>query len=42
MNYHLSKGDMPLSMLSIIAEEMEMPLDKMLKLLEKNYIKVKI
>ena len=38
MNYHLSKGDMPLSMLSIIAEEMEMPLDKMLKLLEKNYI----
>lgn len=42
MSYHLSKGDMSLSMLSIIAEEMSMSSDKLMKILNEDYIKTKI
>jgi transcriptional regulator with XRE-family HTH domain len=42
MGYHLKKGDLPVSMLTIIAEEIGMPVDKMIKLLNDKYIKLKI
>ncbi len=41
-NYHISKGDLSLSMLTIIAEEMDAPLEKITKVLNDNYIKTKI
>lgn len=42
MNYHIKKGDMPMSMISTIAEEMGTPVDKLIKLLNSKYIKTKI
>jgi transcriptional regulator with XRE-family HTH domain len=42
MGYHLKKGDLPVSMLSIIADEINMPIDKLIKILNDKYIKIKI
>jgi transcriptional regulator with XRE-family HTH domain len=42
LNYHLNKGDLNMSMLTIIAQEMGMPVDKLMKLLNTKYIKKKI
>jgi transcriptional regulator with XRE-family HTH domain len=42
LNYHIKKGDMPLSMLTTIAEEMDTPIHKLIKTLNKKYIKTKI
>jgi transcriptional regulator with XRE-family HTH domain len=40
--YHLNKGDVPVSMLSIIAESTNKSVDKLIKELNKEYIKRKI
>ena len=40
--YHLNKGDIALSTLTIIAEEIDMPIKKLTELLNDEYVKVKI
>jgi hypothetical protein len=40
--YHLNKGDIKLSQIQIIAEELGMSSDKLIKVLTKDYIKKKI
>ena len=40
--YHLGKGDLSLSMLTTIAEEMNVKPEKLTELLNKEYVKVKI
>ena len=42
MNYHIKKGDLNLSQLQTISEELEMSADSLIKTLIKNYIKTKI
>ena len=42
LNYHLNKGDLPMSMFVIIAEEVKTPVDKLIKIIETKYIKTKI
>jgi len=40
--YHINKGDIKLSQIQIIAEELGMSSGKLIKILTKNYIKTKI
>jgi transcriptional regulator with XRE-family HTH domain len=40
--YHIRKGDISLSMLTIIAEEMDITPKKLTDILNKEYVKVKI
>jgi len=42
MSYHVKKGDLNLSQLQTISEELQMPADLLIKTLTKNYIKTKI
>jgi transcriptional regulator with XRE-family HTH domain len=41
-NYKINQGDISLSMLAIIADEIGMPIEKLTKVLNEKYVKVKI
>ena len=41
-NNRINQGDIPLSMLAIIADEIGMPIEKLTKVLNERYVKVKI
>jgi hypothetical protein len=40
--YHVKKGDLPISVITIIAEELDTPVDRLVQTLNKNYVKTKI
>ena len=41
-NYKIKKGDISLSTLSVIAESMDIPVEKLTKLLNDKYIRIKV